>query len=185
MFGFFRVKSKISLQIEEYIKFKAKHSPYIARDQEEFLNAFITHIKSITINDITPEKIETYHQFLKTTIASQFVPTQHMRAIRAFIRFHKHDTEIIPDKITNTGIEDLKDVGRILPEVPTTRPRVGRPMNVELVKKVKRLRDKENLSFRAISKALGKDVKNVYLMYKYKISSSNVGKIVIHRTKDM
>lgn len=175
MWNIFRVKTKIQEQVEEYVKFKAKSSPYIAKDQEQVLNAFIKEVGYLTVTEIPAEDIEKYHNKISSEMTNYFT-IQSMKAIRAFMRFHKHDTNIIADKITNHGIRDLQDVGRNIPVVPDTRPKLGRPMNIELVKKVKRLRDIENLSFRSIGKALSKDVKNVYLMYKYDVPCSIVGK---------
>lgn len=181
-FNIFRVKTKIQIQLEEYVRFKATTSPFIAEDQNLLLKDFIKEIGNLSLDEITAENIEDYHTKIKNSLSGYKVILT-MQAIRSFIRFHKHDTNLLADKITNTGIDDLGDVGKIIPVVPTVRPKIGRPMNLALVKKVKRLRDNEKLSFRAISKALNKDVKNIHIMYNYDISWSNVGKKVIHRTK--
>ncbi len=175
MFNFFKIKSKLEVQLEEYIKFKAKYSPFIARDQEAVLKIFIKEMGHLTLTEITPEQIEEYYISAKTKM-TKFNASQAMKAVRAFIRFNKHDTEIIADKITDNGIISLQSVERKLIPPPEIKPKLGRTMNIELVKKVKRLRDNEHLSYRAIGKAIGKDVSHVYLMYKYDISCLNVVK---------
>lgn len=178
MFNIFRVKTKLQLQLEEYIEFKSKSSPFIAKDHQELLRAFIKEVHHTNINEITPEEIEAHHKRMLSQ-KTQYLTVKTMQAIRALMRFHKHDTNIVADDISNTGMADMQNVGKNVPIPPITRPKRGRPMNVELVKKVKILKDKGGLSYRQISKAIGKDVKNVYLMYNYDIPLRNVGNKVI------
>jgi len=171
MFNIFRVKTKIQLQCEEYITWKASpgggNSPFIARDQDEILKAFIKFVNKSSLSEVSLEQIEAYHTKIKREM-TPYTTIDHMKAIRAFIRFHKRDTDLEAEEVTNQGVVELQDVGKSDIVVPMKRAKLGRPMNVELVKKVKRLRDKENLSYRQISRALGKNLKSVYLMYHYK-----------------
>lgn len=165
---FFKIKTKLETQAEEYVAFKAKSSPFIAEDQRAILCAFIRHIKCKTVADITPDLINAYHERIKTE-TTPFTTIKVMQAIRAFLRFHKAFTPIKPDRVTNRGV-DLPFVGEsdILP--PMTRPFIGRPPRLELAKKIKRLHDREGLSFRAIAKALDEDLKSVYRWYKLDVS---------------
>lgn len=168
MFHLFKIKTKIQVQLEEYIKHKQESSPFIAEDQEEILTKFIRFICRSNVSEVTPEDIDSYNNKMLREY-TPYSSIKIMQTIRAFIRFHKTDSNIIPNKITNTGIDDLQAVGKKVYEVPLSRPKLGRPFNTLLAKKIKSLRDNEHLSFRAIGKALDKDVKNVYRMYKHKV----------------
>lgn len=178
MFNIFKIKTKIETQLEEYITFKNTSSPFIAQDQKDMLSNFIKATHKIDLMELTLKDIESHHTILKTQI-SPYSVIGNMQAIRAFIRFHKHSTTIKPQEITNIGVKQyLQSVGENVKIIPMTIRKRGRPLNIELVKKVKRLRDNENLTFRAISKAIGKDVKNIYGMYKYDLTrqkSKSVG----------
>lgn len=168
MFNIFRIKNRINIQIEEYVDFKSKKSKFIAQRQKIEIDKFIDSVGCKTVGEITGSHISQYHGILVRE-NSRFFSIQAMQAIRAFIRFHKNDTDLIADCITDYGIINMKNVGRKVIEIPQVVKKLGRPKNVELAKRIKRLRDNEKLSFRAISKALGKDVKNIHTMYKYDI----------------
>lgn len=164
MFKFFSIKTKLQMQVEEYIAYKARSAPHIAADHKEILREFISFVTYKTITEITITDVETYYIHISRQ-NTPYTSVRKMQCIRAFLRYHKHDTAIRPDDVTNTGVEC---VGEKPVEEPLILLRKGRPRDVELANKVKRLRDIEHLSFRAIAKALNKDVKNVYLMYKHK-----------------
>lgn len=168
MFNIFRVKTKIEIQVEEYVRFKSETAPFIAKDHKSILGDFLKQTSNKKVSEITLEELHIYHQKIRLNMTA-FTCVKHMRAIRGFIRFHKNDTEIGFKSITNDGIVISRGVGKKTVPLPDIRPKLGRPLNIELVKKIKRLRNNEKLSFRAIGKALGKDVKNVYRMYKYEI----------------
>lgn len=53
--------------------------------------------------------------------------------------------------------------------------RRGPARNAEMIKQVKTLRAK-GLSFRQIAKLLDKDVKNIYLWYKYDVGELSTGR---------
>ncbi len=182
MWNIFRIKTKLQTQLEEYVKYKGESSPHIGGDHKEILSAFIKHVSHKTVSEITPEEIEAYHKKIRGEM-TPYTTIKAMQAIRAFMRFHKHDTNIIARDISNTGMTDLQNVGRQVPR-PIIRPKRGRPVNQMLVDQIRRLRDKEQLSFRAISKALKKDLKNVYLLYKYGTTYPNVGRKSYPQKKD-
>lgn len=173
MFNIFKIKTELELQIEEYVAHKAKTSLFISRDQKKVLMDLMKEVKHKTISEISLQELEAYHnKLLRET--TQYTSIKGMEAIRAFIRYHKHRTDIKPYQVTNTGIVELQSVVEnvIIPQMK--RKRTGRPYaDVELIKKIKRLKDKEELSFRKIGFAVGKDVSHVHRMYRYNLTQSS------------
>ncbi len=172
MFKLFKVKKQIEIQLEEYIEFKARTSPFMAQDQKEILTIFIRDLKCVNVSQITQEQIEIYYNKVSQS-STGYTTERTTQALRSFMRFHKVKTDIKPKHITNTGME-LQSVGKSDTIPPMNRPKMGRPVNIELVKKVKALKDVGHLSYREISKVVkspttGKpiDVKHVYQMYNY------------------
>lgn len=172
MFEIFKVKTKIQMHLEEYIDFKSKTSPHIAQNQKEILLKFIKRYKDIS--EITIEDLNKYHVEMRQKV-TPFTLADIMKALRAFIRFHKHQTSINPMEITDEGVKriDFDNVERnvIIPEM--IKKIRGRPFaDVALIEQIKRLRDMECLSFRKIGLAVGKDVSHVYRMYHYELTKS-------------
>lgn len=171
MFNFFRIKTKLELQVEEYVNYKAKTSPFIAVDQKEILTAFVKDLKHSNVSEITLDNLDAYHKKLITE-TTQYATIRSMQAIRAFMRCYRKQTQIKPDIITNQGVK-LQNVEENAIIKSMIRKRIGRPYgDIELIKKIKRLKDKEDVPFRKIGLIVGKDVSHVYRMYRYNLTKS-------------
>ncbi len=169
--NFFKVKTKSELQVEEYIKFKAKSSPHIADNHKDILSTFVKEIgyKDI-VSEITLEQLEAYHKKTCKEV-TYYTSIKVMQAIRAFMRFHKVNTDIKAQQITNTGIIELQNVAKIDKVAPMTKRRnVGRPPNVAFIKEVQRLVDKEGLGIRAIARAKMMNPGNISRAYHYDLT---------------
>lgn len=171
MFKIFKVKINIRMQLEEYVQFKAKTSPFIAQAHKEILSSFVksTHYKDIS--EVTIADLNAYHIKIGSE-TTQYTAIRVMQALRAFVRFHKRHTQITPDEITDEGVR-LQPVVKnaIIPQMKAKR--IGRPYgSIELIKKIKRLKDMEDLSFRKIGLVTGKNVSHVYKMYRYNLTNS-------------
>lgn len=150
MWNFFKVKTKLEIQVEEYIEFKAKTSPYIADDQKEIINYFIKGLRYKEVAEIKLEDLDTHHIKLQSE-SSPYTTVKAMQALRAFMRHHKRQTDIKPDEITNQGVT-LNNVAKndiIQPMI--RKKRVGRPLNVAFIKEVKIMKDKAKLGFQEIA----------------------------------
>ncbi len=169
MWNIFKVKTKLEIQVEEYITFKEKSSPFIAADQKEIIGTFIKTLSHKDVAEITLEDLNAYHIKLKEE-TTNFTTIRAMQALRAFMRYHKRQIEVEPKQITNGGVV-LSKVEQNAIIKPMTRKGPGRPLgDIELIKKVKRLKDKEALSFRKIGLVVGKDPSHVFKMYYYDLS---------------
>lgn len=146
--------------MEEYLKWKEGDSSYIAEAHKIVLTTFVNTFEYKDISDIKTDDIQIFYNQSGTN----YNKTKAMEAIRAFLRWTRKEHSIDPETITNKGIV-LTYVGQNDKIEPIMKRKPGRKLNVELVKKVKLLKDKGNLSYRQISKALGKDVKSVYYWY--------------------
>lgn len=168
-FNFFKVKTKLETQLEEYIKYKARFSPWIAEDQKDIISRFIEGVKHKTISEITLEDLDSYH-YKQTT---QYTTIRAMQALRAFLRYHKWQTNIKADQVTNEGIKELQIVAKndIIPKM-TKKRRVGRPANVAFIKRVKILKDKGGLGIRAIARAENMNPGNISRAYHYDLSKA-------------
>lgn len=172
MFKLFKIKTKLKMQLEEYIDFKSKTSPFIAETHNKVIGDFIKSLNYKEVSEITLHDINVYHARMGAE-TTQYTTIGAMQALRAFMRYHKRNTNIKPDKITNEGVKELQPVVKnvIIPQMKAKR--VGRPYgSIELIKKIKRLKDREDLSFRKIGLVTGKNVSHVYKMYRYDLTNS-------------
>lgn len=172
MFDFFKVKTQLQTQVEEYKNFKAMYSPFMAEVHYEILSRFTKEVKCLSVSQVTADDIDAFHQKICNS-TTPYTAIKHMQAIRAFLRFFKHKTHIEPSKVTNKGIS-LPSVVKKRIITPMIEKKVGRPANLALAKKVQRLKDRERLTFRAVGKALNLDVKSVYRYYKRNVKEGTV-----------
>lgn len=163
MINFFQ-KNKIEYQIEEYIEWKQEKEHFPDLDT---LKSFLKFCAKKDIRDIREVDVQNYYRYLDKKINTAFQMSCAMKEIRRMFRYFKarkydvvnpnlvyeHRILIVPtESDTMDGMKMLK---------------VGRPPHIEDIRKIKTLRDKAKLSFREISRALGKDVKNIYYQYNY------------------
>lgn len=174
MFKIFKVnkiKTQLELAVEEYIEFKAQ-STYMASEHKDILLNFIGKLPHKSLWEITVEDLDAFHDrmMIETTPYTTF---KAMKVLRQFMRFHKHKTNIRAKEITDLGV-NLQNVEENVIIPPMNTKRTGRPYaDVELIKQIKRLKDKEKISFRKIGLAVGKDVSHVYRMYRYDLTKTS------------
>lgn len=174
MFEFFRIKTKIELQLQDYILWKNRYSPEIATNHREILCKFLKYIKYKNLVDITLDDLDIYHKHCLNTNNGAYATIQTMEAIRGFFSYYwtSRQHNIKPKQITNKGIIYLQYVEESVNVSVMNTIKRGRPLKIALIEQVKRLRDNEHLSFRAIAKAMGKDVSQVYVWYKFDLQKS-------------
>lgn len=168
----FRVKTKLELQIEEYLTWKVRNAPLLSVRQGEILRTFGEKFKYKSVEEI---KIEDVKKFFTEIL--NFVPGQRMKALREFLRFHKRIHDIDFNVIGDNGVF-LQVVAQSV-IIPTMKIRkFGRPYkDVDLIKAVKKLRDTQldakgkKLTYDVIGRIVKKgqviDRSQVYRMYKY------------------
>jgi hypothetical protein len=172
MLEMFKVKTKIQLQVEEYLQWKSTFSIYTAKGHREVLTEFVKKYNYKTLSDVVLDDIRDYHQ----SASSRFGAVKSMEAIRGFLSYfyRQKQHKIDPKQVTNQGVAELREVEESDSIITMRRPKRGRPLKIELIKQVKRLRDNEKLEFRQIGRALGKDVSQVYVWYKFKLPDEKV-----------
>ncbi len=148
MFKLFYVeKKKIQIQFEEYASWKTKVSSF-SRDKER-VERFIKFIERDDIRHITIQDIIAYRNHLRSDEHGIYEVLEHMKAIRGFLRYFKARKYIYLDP--NLAQIDIKEKNGILHDMPEFKRRIGRPANIELIKKVKELRN-SGLTYREIGK---------------------------------
>lgn len=166
----FKVKTQFQLQIEEYINWKSRYSTYAAKAHSEVLKDFCRKFHYKNVSEVLLSDIQNFYEDVSTN-KTTFSAVKAMEAIRAFMRYFKTLHKINPKQITNKGIIQLQAVDRNDSIQAMSIKRPGRPFgNVELIKKVKRLRDKEGISFRKIGLVVNRDVSYVWRMYYYDLT---------------
>lgn len=174
MFNIFKVKTKFQLQVEEYVEFKGRSSPFIAEDQEKVLRDFMKEVQHTNISEVTLTDLEAYYSRISRG-STQWRIEEAMKALRAFMRFHRRYTSIQAWQITGSGIKQkrprLQSVVEnvIIPQM-TKRKKVGRPPNVAFIKEIKDLVDKRGLGIRAIARAKMMNPGNISRAYNYDLS---------------
>lgn len=168
MFEIFRRKSQIELHLEEYLSWKTRYSPYIAEKHAEILRCFVKHFKYKNLKEFSLQDFKNYYEHCRNiSNGTEYNSICIMEAIRGLLSYYKRSHNINPRTVTNRGVVELQYVedNAIVPVMKQIKR--GRPLKVALIEQVKRLRDNENLSFRAIAKAMNKDVSQVYVWYKF------------------
>jgi len=167
IFNFLKVKTKLEIQIEEYLTWKSKFSIYTAATHKDVLEDFRNSYNYKSLAEIMLSDIEDFHQKKRET-TTVYSSIRAMEALRGFMGYYYRQKQhsINPKLLTNQGVARLQEVEESDTIITMKREKRGRPLNVELIKQVKRLRDNEGLEFRQIGRALGKDVSQVYVWYK-------------------
>lgn len=165
MFKLF-IKSKIQVQIEEYLEWKARFSTSSAVSQEEILKKFLSQFKHIDISEITLDEIQAF--FNQET--TNFTKARSMQALRGFMGYFWANKlhNINPKQITDLGIVKLPPVAKYAKIEPMIKRKVGRPPNVPFIKEVKKLKDQGGLGFRAIARAKNCNPGSVFRAYNNK-----------------
>jgi site-specific recombinase XerD len=176
MFNLFHFKSKIEFSVEEYIAWKTRASQYTAERHKEVLGKFIKTYKYKTIEDIKLDDITSFYKHCVENNNGVYSTITTMEAIRGFLSYYwsRKLHNINPRIVSNHGVIDLLNVEKNNSMEPMKQEKRGRPLKLPLIKQVKRLRDNEHLSFRAIAKAMGKDVSQVYVWYKVDLSKKSL-----------
>lgn len=172
MFRLFK-ESLIESQIKVYLASRQGIAPHA-----EYLHEYkkFSHIKNVS--EATYESLEAYRMH-KQASTSNYTQISAMKALRCFIRHYKSLAKVDPSNIRDFSIFTPVGQNATVPDMPVTlekKTKRGRPRNIEAVKKVRLLKDKGGLSFRAISTAMKKDVKTVHEWYKMSFDDEIVGK---------
>lgn len=164
---FFRVKTKIQVQVEEYIAWKKSRGVNVS----ETLSEFIKYIQKEDIEAIRPEDIQRYYYRLKEIENAKYFIMLAMKDIRVMLRWFKARKHNVmdPDMIGNKGL--TFDLENAMIDDTMQIKKTGRPPKVALIKKVKSLRDINKLSFREIARVIKKDVSQVHVWYYYDLTT--------------
>lgn len=163
---FFKIKTKIQLQVEAYIAWKKSKGVTVS----DTIIDFIKYARKENIESINPRNIQNYYLSIKDVVEGKYFLQQAMKDIRVMFRwfkarkFHVIDPNIIGDKGLTFELED-----DILDSIMEEKPRIGRPPKVALINKVKSLRNINKLSFREIARVIRKDVSQVHVWYYYNL----------------
>lgn len=162
----------IEYQIREFSK-----SKYGTRSHAIFIEEYKRFARIKCISGATYENIEAFRQH-KSSTTTVYTTISAIQALRSFIRYHKRLTNIKPQYISDMRV--FTPVGEIatikLMEKKKKKAKMGRPRDKESIKKVRLLKEKGGLSFRAISVAMKKDVKTVYSWYRFSVEDDLLAK---------
>lgn len=173
-FKFLQVKTKLQSQVEDYIAWKEKKGVDV--DRYGTVSKFITYMKGKdSIEDIHKEDLQKYYEYVNTIENTKYFINETMKDIRVMYRWFKarRFNVVDPDIIGERGltVEAKSDTLDYMTEPKT---RIGRPPKIELIKKVKSLRDINKLSFREIARVIRKDVSQVHVWYYYDLTKSEL-----------
>lgn len=163
----------IDRQIREYANSKYGTSSHV-----DFIKEFKKFRYIFSVENINYEAIEAFRVHKQTT-TTLYTSIGAMQALRSFIRFHKANTHLKANNIKDNGVilTDVGESARIKPMITEIQKvKLGRPRDMEYIKKVRVLKDQGGLTFRAIAVALKKDVKTVHTWYKFSFDDELVGK---------
>lgn len=153
-------------QIDEYIEWKSQFS-FSASEEQKYLYHFAEKCNKEKVQYMSLNDIEEYRRYLldSNTCRTPFGLESHIKALRCFFRYFKMRKYITfsPSLITADGVL-IKEQ-----ESEENIKKRGRPLDIETIKLVKKLRNRHRLSFRAIATVLEKDVSMVHKWYKYQI----------------
>lgn len=167
IFKKFKVRTKIEYQVDEYINWKATKSVLSAQQHRQILDLFLARFKYKNIEDVTLEDTETFRvESIKMGAIHSSVKS--MQAIRCFLRYHKDQIKINPEMVQDHSV-DLLPVHRTAIVVPMKEKKLGRPAQVEFMKKVKYMRDVQGLKFRTIALEMNRHVSQIHYWYTYKL----------------
>lgn len=165
IFNLFKVRTKIEYQVDEYINWKATKSSLSAQEHRKILDLFLASFKYKDIKEITLKQVE---KFRIDTLQTKAVYSsmKAMQAVRCFLRYHSKHIDINPEAVQDNNI-DLSLVTRSAIIITMTEKKLGRPPQIELIKKVKHLRDVQGLKFRTIAAEMNRGVSQIHVWYKY------------------
>jgi arsenate reductase-like glutaredoxin family protein len=166
MFTIFKVKTKLQYQVEDYLRHKKERGV----DVSDTIVTFVDYVKKCAVEEILPDDIQNFYLHLKEKENTKYFISQNMKDVRVMFRWfkaRKHNV-VEPDIIGEEGLTNA-NINAIMEQMEA-KVRIGRPPKVELIKKVKSLRDTNKLSYREIARVLRKDVSQVYVWYKYDLT---------------
>lgn len=151
---FWKKKTPLQQKIEEYKK-----------DQEVLLEFARTVAKS-RIEEVTLEDIKGYYKAIVDPKNSNWERTSMMLAVRKFFRANRGENVLKAKLILDNPLNSVAINDKVQFMQNEKKRGKGRPAQVEIIKKVISLREKEKLSFRAIARALDRDLGQVHVWYK-------------------
>lgn len=157
---FYVEKPKIYSQLEEYTLWKKSRQLY----SNERVREFIVFVNREHIGEITLQDIIAYRNRLVASQNGLFEVISSLKDIRAFLRYFKARKHICIDP--NFVQIDLVERNSILHDMPTFKRRVGRPLNIEFITKVKKMRE-TGMTYRSIAKEVKQNPGRVYTCCNY------------------
>lgn len=152
-FMFWHRKTELEKQILEYNK-----------DTDTLLEFARTSGKK-RIEEVTIEDVKTFYKLIFEA-RTPFTALDYMKILRKFFREHRGENILDPKQIMDNPFDSVVR-NDIIPRMSTVKKRgKGRPAQIDIIKKVISLREKEGLSFRAIARALDRDLGQVHVWYK-------------------
>lgn len=117
------------------------------------------------VESITMEHLKSYLAYIQASTGSNFLIQRHLMYLRGLLKYYKH-----PLRYTVHDFDIVENCQQVCIITPMAQKRkVGQPMNREAVLQVKKLRNKNKLTFREIASKMNKDLKTVYRWYSYTV----------------
>lgn len=88
-----------------------------------------------------------------------------MKKVRKFFRAHRGNNILNASLISDNPLKSVVESVTMPIMEKKVENKVGRPPNIEMIKKVKLLREDAKLSFRKIGAAIGKDSRQAFMWY--------------------
>lgn len=148
------IKSELKKKIDKYGK------------DREILLELARSVRKPRIEEITLEDIKGFYTSVVDLKNGQWERNSYMLAVRKFFRWHSVGISFRPNQITDNMSLDIVGDNDILEPMKKIERR-GRPIDMEMVKKVKFLKDNGDLTFREVAAIVKKDIKRVHNWYHY------------------
>lgn len=169
MFKFFKIKTKLDIQVEEYLAWRSSRT-YVSRT--ESITSFTKFIKHKSIEEVTLEDIHTYAQHIRSeeTNYTVFLAMKDIRVMFRYFKARKYDV-IDPNAIGDYDLtEEAKSDIMKSTMIAESKPKMGRPPQIGLIKAVKFNRDYKKMKFRDIASEMRRDVAQIHKWYKYDLT---------------
>lgn len=131
----------------------------------QILLEFTRSVGKPRIEDITLEDIKLYYKAVIDPMDSRFYREETMKKVRKFFREHRSKKCLRASEIRDNPFDCVVKSAIMEPMKKEIEKKMGRPPNIEMIRKVKVMREDLKLSFRKIGAAVGKDSKQAFMWY--------------------
>lgn len=125
------------------------------KDQYELLQ-FAKYFKKKQLEDISLEDIKQYYTDVVEPLNSLHARNAAMKAIRKLFREYRGENILKADLISDNPLNSVEFIATIVPMKKEVKRGVGRPMDIEAIKKTVQLKDEVGLSLREIGRVVKK-----------------------------